>query len=132
MTDPTAGALKAAGRVPKSSAMSAQLLPIFVVLGSFVLLAGAASWWHQRRYIQHLQALLVHNDQSRRALAEQLHALRVQLEAHQAQAQPDTEPVPLPDLEVRRAELERLLAASAVADGPWHDTQPVADAPAGR
>lgn len=105
--------------------MSATLLPIVVVLGCFVVLAGAASWWHQRRYIQHLRALLVHNDQSRRALAEQLHALRAQLELQLAPAAPEPAQG---DLEQRRAELERVLAASAVADGPWHDTRPLAEA----
>ena len=104
--------------------MSASLLPVAVVLVCFVMLAGAASWWHQRRYILHLQALLVHNDQSRRALAEQLHALRVQLEA---MPRPAPAAEPSTDLEQRRAELERVLAASAVADGPWHDTQPLAE-----
>lgn len=99
--------------------MTTVLLQIAVVLACVAAFAAVAIAAQQRRQIHHLQDLLVHNDQSRRALAEQLHGLRTQMEAPPAQAAEH-------DLEQRRAQLERLLAASAVADGPWHDTQPLA------
>jgi predicted dinucleotide-binding enzyme len=97
--------------------MSATVLMFAAVVAAFAAVIAGTLALHQRRTAQRLRALLATNEQSRRALAEQLVSLREQLEAGR-------DPLTEGDVEQRRAELDRLLAASAVADGPWQDTMP--------
>ncbi len=95
--------------------MSVTVLSFAAVAAGLVAVIGVSLAWHARREAAHLRTLLLHNEQSRRALAEQLVALREQLEAGAA---------PMGDLDQRRAELDRLLAAGSSADASWQDTMP--------
>lgn len=97
--------------------MSATVLMFAAVVAAFAAVIAGALALHQRRTVLRLQALLATNETSRRALAEQLVSLREQIEA-------GGEGFAGGDVEQRRAELDRLLAASATADGAWEDTMP--------
>lgn len=111
--------LKSDRRAADTRGMNALVLPFVAAVAVLAAVIAGALAVHHRRQSVHLRTLLLHNEQSRRALAEQLVALRERLEAHLG---PDTGPDS--DLEQRRAELDRLLAASASTDGPWEDTMP--------
>lgn len=109
---------------------AAQLLPLAVVALVFVVLAGGAAWWQQRRTIAHLGTLLDVNEQNRRALAEQLMALRQQVEADLAaraavSARPLPAAPPAPQAARPAATPEAARSAPAGAGNAWAETMPV-------
>ena len=97
--------------------MNALWTPLLSVAVVFGVVAGSATWWHQRRFIADLKRRLEDTEQSRREMAEHLLAMRKRLEAAD-----DGTPG---DLEERRQALERALdLAGPVGEFPWLETLP--------
>lgn len=98
--------------------MNALWTPFLAVAVVFGVVAGSATWWHQRRFIADLKRRLEDTEQSRREMAEHLLAMRKRLEAADETGTPG-------DLEERRQALERALDLAAPAgEFPWLETMP--------
>ena len=106
-----------------SAGMNALWAPFLAVAAVFVVVAGAAAWWHQRRTVAELQRRLHEAEGSRRELADHMASLRQRLDAARVKAAVGD------DIAERKLALERALdqAGSAAPEFPWLETMPAAE-----